>query len=100
MPAFTHLEFHRTGIGLVPEGPGQKDTAIYVAQVPGSGKPLRSCTCPQSKKKTCDHLLDLSRAVAEIEKAFLARSWEEIFAASVWHRLARLLFEGNPQSSA
>ncbi|HEX6901453.1 MAG TPA: DEAD/DEAH box helicase [Thermoanaerobaculia bacterium] len=100
MPVFTHLEFHRTGIGLVPEGPGQKDTAIYVAQVPGSGKPLRSCTCPQSKKKTCDHLLDLSRAVAEIEKAFLARSWEETFAASVWHRLARLLFEGNPQSSA
>jgi SNF2 family DNA or RNA helicase len=100
MPAFTHLEFHRTGIGLVPDGPGQKDTAIYVAQVPGSGKPLRSCTCPQSKNKTCDHLLDLSRAVAEIEKAFLARSWEETFAASVWHRLARLLFEGNPQSSA
>lgn len=100
MPVFTHLEFHRTGIGLVPEGPGQKDTAIYVAEVPGSGKPLRSCTCPQSKSKTCDHLRDLSRAVAEIEKVFLARSWEQTFTASVWHRLARLLFEGNPQSSA
>src|SRR3954451_15913540 len=100
MPAFTNLEFHRTGIGLVPERPGEKHTAIFVAVVPGSGAPLRSCTCAASKKKTCDHLKDLSRAVAEVEKAFAARSWEWGFETSVWCRLARLLFEGNPQSSA
>src|SRR5437763_10116807 len=99
MPAFTHLEFHRTGIGLVPERPGEKHTAIYVASVPGSGA-MRSCTCATSKKKTCDHLKDLSRALAEVERAFAARGWEATFEVSVWHRLARLLFEGNPQSSA
>ncbi len=99
MPAFPHLEFHRTGIGLVPERPGETHTAIYVATVPGSG-PMRSCTCAASKKKTCDHLKALSKALAEVEKAFAAGSWGAAFERSVWYRLARLLFEGNPQSSA
>ena len=100
MSAFTHLEFHRTGIGLVPDRPGEKHTAIYIAVVPGSGTALRSCTCAASKKQTCDHLKDLSRSVAEVEKALAARSWEASFEASVWFRLARLLFEGNAQASA
>src|SRR5436305_3187322 len=106
MPPFTHLEFHRTGIGLVPvfsektPTPGPTDTAIYVERVPGSSKPLRSCTCAASRKKTCDHLRDLSRAVAEVQKAWAGRSWEAAFAASVWHRLARLLYDGDPQAAA
>jgi len=100
MPVFTHLEFHRQGIGLVPVEPGQRHTAIYVAQVPGSGNPLRSCTCAASKQKTCDHQKDLSRAVAAIEKIPSTGRWEATFEGSVWYRLARLLFEGNPQSSA
>jgi superfamily II DNA or RNA helicase len=100
MHAFTNLEFHRTGIGLVPEGAGETHTAIYVAVVPGSGSALRSCTCAAARTKTCDHLKELSRAVAAVEKAFAARSWEAGFEASVWCRLARLLFEGSPQASA
>jgi superfamily II DNA or RNA helicase len=100
MSVFTNLEFHRTGIGLVPEGPGERDAAIYVEKVPGSGKPLRSCTCAISRNQTCDHLKSLSRAVLEVQKAFAARSWEASFEASVWFRLARLLFEGDPQASA
>jgi superfamily II DNA or RNA helicase len=100
MHAFTNLEFHRTGIGLVPDRPGETHTAIYVAVVPGSDRALRSCTCADSRKQTCDHLKELSRAVAEVEKARAARSWEADFEASVWCRLARLLFEGNPQASA
>jgi superfamily II DNA or RNA helicase len=99
MPTFTHLEFHRSGIGLVPDAQ-ETETAIYVEHVPGSSNPLRSCTCAASKKKTCQHLKDLSRAVAEAQKAYAARSWEEIFTASIWHRLARLLFEGDQQAAA
>src|SRR6185436_631401 len=100
MPQFTHLEFHRSGIGLVPQGPDETGTAIYVAHVPGSSQPLRSCTCAASRKKTCDHLKDLSRSVAEVQKSWAGREWEPAFVASLWHRLARLLFEGNPQPSA
>lgn len=100
MPPFTHLEFHRSGIGLVPQGTSQSDTAIYVANVPGSSKPLRSCTCPASRTKTCDHLRDLSRALLEVQKIWAEGKWEAEFSASLWHRLARLLFEGNAQPSA
>jgi superfamily II DNA or RNA helicase len=100
MPAFTNLEFHRTGIGLVPDRPGETHTAIYVARVPGSGTPLRSCTCETAKQRTCDHQKRLSQAVAAVEKAFAASGWEAAFEATVWCRLARLLFEGNPQASA
>lgn len=100
MPQFTHLEFHRSGIGLVPQGTSQTDTAIYIAQVPGSSRTLRSCTCALSRNKTCDHLRDLSRAVAEVQKSWAGREWDATFAATLWHRLARLLFEGSPQPSA
>jgi superfamily II DNA or RNA helicase len=102
MPPLTHLEFHRTGIGLVPEvsEPGGTDTAIYIEKVPGGSKPLRSCTCAASKKTTCDHLKDISRGAGEAQKLFAARSWEETFAASVWFRLARVLFEGDQQAAA
>ncbi len=95
MPPFPHLEFHRSGIGLIPEGAGQ-DTAIYI--VSGTSQPLRSCTCAASKRKTCDHLRDLSRAAAEVEKA--GWNWEQTFSSSLWFRLARLLFEGNPLAAA
>src|SRR5215210_157499 len=100
MPQFTHLEFHRSGIGLVPQGTSQTDTAIYIAQVPGSSRSLRSCTCALSRNKTCDHLKDLSRAVAEVQKSWAGREWEAAFATTLWHRLARLLFEGSAQPSA
>ncbi len=100
MPQFTHLEFHRSGIGLVPHGTSETETAIYIAHVPGSSQALRSCTCAASRKKTCDHLKDLSRSVAEVQKSWAGREWEPAFAVSLWHRLARLLFEGNPQPSA
>ena len=100
MPPFTHLEFHRSGIGLVPDEAGQDDSAIYIADVPGSSKPLRSCTCAESRQRTCRHLLALSRALDEVNRAWDGKGWEEAFAASVWHRLARLLYEGNPQASS
>ncbi|MES1243369.1 MAG: DEAD/DEAH box helicase [Acidobacteriota bacterium] len=100
MPPFTHLEFHRTGIGLVPAEPGQNDSAIYIAQVPGSAKHMRSCTCAASRETTCQHLRDVSQAVLEVERFWKGTSWEAAFASSLWHRLARLLFEGNPQASA
>jgi SNF2 family DNA or RNA helicase len=87
---------------LVPEvsDPGGTDTAIYIEKVPGGSKPLRSCTCAASKKTTCDHLKDISRGAGEAQKLFAARSWEDTFAASVWCRLARVLFEGDQQAAA
>ena len=52
------------------------------------------------QEKTCDHQRSLSQVVLEIEKAFAAAGWETAFEASVWCRLARLIFEENRQASA
>jgi superfamily II DNA or RNA helicase len=104
MPPFTHLEFHRQGYGLVPHLPAPfpdaGGTAIHVEGLPGGARPLRSCTCPASRDENCDHLRDLSRAVAEVQKHPALRSWEATFTASPWYRLARLLFESAPQAAS
>lgn len=103
MPSFTHLELHRAGIGLVPERPEPRaraaETAIHVERGTGA-PPLRSCGCAASRKKTCDHLRDLSRAVAEVRRDPFLGAWEATFAAAPWHRLARLLQDGDPQPAA
>ncbi len=92
----TNFELHRLGIGLVPErGQGQEGSALYIAQ-PNGSRPLRSCTCEESKRKSCAHLKKLTRGVKRLQGVFAERSWEEVFAASVWYRLARQLFDGMP----
>lgn len=100
MSLFPHLEFHRTGIGLVPEAASKADSAIYVANVPGSSRPLRSCTCAASRKNTCTHLKDLGKALAELQKVYGGSNWEKAFEASVWCRLARLCFHDQPEPCA
>jgi superfamily II DNA or RNA helicase len=100
LPDFAHLEFHRSGIGLVPAAGNGPDTAIYIATVPGSRQPLRSCTCATARRRTCEHLQALAKAVAELERRRPRLSWEERFAAAVWYRLAHLLEESDPQPSA
>ncbi len=100
MPAWPHLEFHRSGIGLLPiresAGARSADSAIYIGLPPGSSKPLRSCTCAESRKKTCAHLRDLGKALAEIEGHFGKATWEAVFSRTVWFRLLKLVAEGAP----
>lgn len=100
LPVWPHLEFHRSGIGLVPiretEAARGSDSAIYIGKPPGSSKPLRSCSCAESRKKTCAHLRDLGNALREVEERLGTVGFEAAFSASVWYRLARLVFEGSP----
>lgn len=96
MTNFTDFELHRMGIGLVPEsGQGQEGSAIHIAQ-PGSARPLRSCTCDESKRKTCSHLKALSRGVSQLKDLYTESGWEETFSATIWFRLAHHLFDGLP----
>ncbi|MDJ0950165.1 MAG: hypothetical protein QNJ94_14705, partial [Alphaproteobacteria bacterium] len=96
MSDYTNFELHRLGIGLVPDrGQGQEGSAIFIEQ-PNGTRPLRSCTCEESKRKTCNHLKALSRGVKRLRSIYEEKSWEEVFAASVWFRLAHQLFDGFP----
>ncbi len=96
MSDYNNLELHRLGIGLVPDqGQGQEGSAIFIAQ-PNGSRPLRSCTCEESKRKTCTHLKALSRGVKRLRTVYSEKSWDETFGASVWFRLAHQLFDGFP----
>lgn len=97
---FPHLEFHRSGIGLVPSGPGQEGAAIYVEGVMGLNRALRSCTCDDGRSTTCAHVKDLSRAVRAWLEVAGGNRWQQIFEASAWGRLAVLLSEDAPRPVA
>jgi len=96
MSDFTNFELHRLGIGLVPDsGSGQEGSAIFIARADNE-RPLRSCTCELSKRKTCNHLKNLARGVKKLQALYQEQSWEQTFSSSVWFRLAHQLFDGLP----
>ena len=92
---FPDFEFHRQGQGLLASpGQGQEGSAIYV-RLPSSDKPLRSCTCEESRRQTCGHLKQLNQGVTEFAERYEDTNWEQLFQSSRWYRLARLIFDGS-----
>ncbi len=96
MKLFPELEFHRTGIGLVAD-PHEPDrgSAVYLANVAGSQRPLTFCSCSAGRRQTCDCLTQLERQIKEFQQEAQGQSWHELFGPSLWHHLAQLLFEGD-----
>ncbi|HLE85850.1 MAG TPA: hypothetical protein VJG13_16045, partial [Thermoanaerobaculia bacterium] len=91
MPDLHRLEFHRSGVGIVPPPGSAAGHAIYIARQPDTDRPLRSCTCPVASKSTCHHLLELTAGLKAAEAWLGKRSWEDVFAKSLWYRLAEIL---------
>ncbi|RMH19409.1 MAG: DEAD/DEAH box helicase [Acidobacteria bacterium] len=98
LPTFPQLELHRHGAALVPPPEEEPPSAAILFTHSCGRRPLRSCTCKASRGKTCGHLLALSQAYGELERALGRRSWPALFEASLWHRLGRSLFEGDGRS--
>ena len=92
---FSRLEFHRTGIGLLPD-PHEVDpgVAVHLANVAGSQRPLTFCSCASGRRGSCHHLQQLRTQVQEFQRAANGRSWADLFQASVWNRLAQILYDG------
>ncbi len=90
MSYFSQIELHRTGIGLAPK-PGARGSATYVEDA--GARPRRSCSCATSRRRTCTHLKELARHMAEWRRLFPGRCWEAHFSGTMWYRLARSLFE-------
>lgn len=97
MSFLPRFEFHRSGIGLVPE-PGDEGTAVWIEQVPEASGSLRHCTCETSRKRTCPHLHELTEGIRAFQKRFGKRSWDEVFRDTLWYRLASLLVEDDGRS--
>lgn len=92
MSFLPRFEFHRSGIGLVPE-PGEEDTAVWLARVPDASGALRHCTCRTSRKRTCSHLQQLSEGIRAFQQRFGGKSWDDAFRATLWYRLASQMVE-------
>ena len=93
---FSSLEFHRSGIGLLPNrhepDPG---LAVHLAKVAGSQRPLTFCSCAAGRRNTCQHLKELGRQIKSFQKYTGGRTWSDLFVPSRWFRLAQVLFEGD-----
>jgi superfamily II DNA or RNA helicase len=92
---FSRLEFHRTGIGLLPD-PHEVDpgVAVHLANVAGSQRPLTFCSCASGRRGSCHHLQQLRAQVQEFQRAANGKSWAELFQTSPWQSLAHILNDG------
>ena len=96
---FSNLEFHRSGIGRLPD-PHENDPglAVHLKQVAGSQRPLTFCSCASGRRTRCQHLIELSKQLDEVRSAF-PEGWSELFMASPWFGLAQLLFDADGRSA-
>ncbi len=93
MKLFPRLEFHRTGIGLLPDPHDpEPGSAVHLAQVAGSKRPLTFCSCSTGRRSGCRHLRQLEGQIRELHQA-AGGAWIDAFARSGWFRLAQALFE-------
>lgn len=93
MKLFPRLEFHRTGIGLLPEAHDpEPGSAVHLANVAGSKRPLTFCSCSAGRRSGCRHLKQLEGQIREFHGA-LGGSWFDLFTRSGWFRLAQTLFQ-------
>ncbi len=93
MKLFPRLEFHRTGIGLLPDPyDPEPGSAVHLAEVAGSRRPLTFCSCSTGRRSECRHLKQLDGQLRELRRV-TGCSWFDLFTHSGWFRLARTVFE-------
>lgn len=90
---FDRLEFHRHGVVLVPGG-GDKRPGIAVLLRGEDGPDVRMCTCVRSKKRTCDHIIELSRLYRDLMERLGGVGAQQDFETTLWYRMAKILAEG------
>ncbi|HEX6199715.1 MAG TPA: DEAD/DEAH box helicase [Thermoanaerobaculia bacterium] len=98
MHDLTHLEFHRSGIGLLPASGEPGGQAIFIASLPDTERPHYSCTCSNGDGElhACDHLVELDHQVRVVEERLAGRPWSDVFHRTVWSRLAGLFSDEEP----
>jgi hypothetical protein len=91
----SRVEFHRHALALVPH-PGDRGPGVaLMVEDQRLRQVTRLCSCPVSKARTCQHLLELSRIWKSLNHGNGATFLWEAFKKSLWHRLAEILAEGS-----
>jgi len=91
--AWKRCEFHRNAFSLLP-APSDKNPGIAFVVFNERGDEFqRFCTCSKRGKRTCPHILELSRLLQSLEVRGGALKQPKLFESSVWRQLAAVLFE-------
>ncbi len=88
------IEFHRFGLALLPEPGDERSGVAFHIEADPRQQSIRYCTCRLSRRKTCPHVIELSRIAHELKGANGQSPLMEEFQSSPWHGLAGLLAEG------
>lgn len=91
---FERVEFHRHGLALFPDSGDRRPGIAIFADDGTPGMRQRFCSCSVSARRTCPHILELSRIVKALTGRLGGKTLEEDFRASIWHRLAEVMSDG------
>ena len=91
----SRVEFHRHGLALVPH-PGDRGPGVAMMVEDDRLRQVsRFCSCPVSKARTCQHILELSKIWKSLNHGNGVHALWDAFKKSLWHRLAEILAEGS-----
>jgi superfamily II DNA or RNA helicase len=92
------LEFHRHGLALVP-GPGDEAGGVAVL-ISGKDRPDadRFCSCSAARKKTCPHLLEISRIARVLSGDAGKPQLDDDFRNGHWFALGAILADGDKET--
>ena len=62
------VEFHRHAVALMPDASDPRPGIAFLVEGQRNGVTQRFCSCSISKKRTCDHTLELTRVYKRIEE--------------------------------
>ncbi|NWG14013.1 MAG: DEAD/DEAH box helicase [Acidobacteria bacterium] len=98
MTDLADIEFHRTGYGMLPDSRDKDPGApVCFPRAVGGSVFTGFCNC-RARRRTdaCGHFSRLVQIAREIRENHPGRHWGEVYAASLWYRLAELLSEADP----
>lgn len=96
---FNRLEFCRHGFALVPDPADRSPGAAFFIKGDEKDRDRRICSCPVSRKQTCEHILMLAAFYKGFRKQFGDLTPEEAFRSSFWYRLAVLLADDSRETA-
>lgn len=89
------VEFHRHALALLPPHDDNKPGVAFQVGDSRSTGSTRHCTCAMAKRKTCPHMLEITRVEKACKPVKNRNDILEQFQAGIWHNLAVILMEGS-----
>ncbi|HHO74921.1 MAG TPA: DEAD/DEAH box helicase [Deltaproteobacteria bacterium] len=90
------IEFHRSAIALFPEAKEKSPGVAFLVKINPSLMDQQFCTCSKSRKKTCHHILRLTRVMRDLKDRLGGKDIDEHFRAGIFYKMASTLAQEAP----